>query len=172
MKQVLGIFASYNKGVNEKLIGIIEALPEDQFKKDMGTFYRSLFATYSHVTMSDVNWLARLKGKFPYASLANSSVLDRSVDDLRAAVAGQYRELFALRKAADIIFIELIKEVDDTTLETAFTYKNKRGEELSKKFGHILLHLFNHQTHHRGEMSALLDMQNVTNDYSGMMNYL
>lgn len=52
-----------------------------------------------------------------------------------------------------------------------FKFKNIRGEEIEKIFWITIIHIFNHQTHHRGEISAMLDILNIKNDYSGIRLY-
>ncbi len=94
------------------------------------------------------------------------------VEDLKTGIENHYRGIFTMRGELDVLFEDLLKEIREGDLEKEVTYKNKKGEDLTKKFGHILMHLFNHKTHHRGEISAMLDIQKISNDYATMLNYL
>jgi len=172
MKRGLEILSLYNRGVNEKIAGILGAIPEAQLKKDMGAYYKSIGDTFYHMTMADVNWLGRLKNVFPHSSLSKSSLLQTQVDVLKAKIEKEYMKIFSIRKEVDALYEAFVRELKEEDLEKIVNYKNKRGEDLSKKAGHILMHLFNHQTHHRGEISAMLDIQKVSNDYAGLLNYL
>lgn len=172
MKQVLGMLALYNRGVNEQVTGILENLTEDQLKRDMGTYYKSILASFTHMTMAPLNWVGRLKAFFPNASLSKSELAGIAMDDLQARINKDYREIFGLTRAVDALFEGFIAEISDEDVEMVINYKGKSGEAMSKKLGHVLMHLFNHETHHRGEISAMLDIQKVSNDFSGMMKYL
>ncbi len=172
MKQALELFSFYGKGVNGKLIGILEKTPEDQLRKDLHTYYKSILEEFLHMTMSDFNWLKRLRDRFSFPSLVKSTLLQVEAEDLKARIGRTSKDLFAVRREIDALYGELIGEIREEDLEVIVNYKNKRGDDMSKKLGHILMHLFNHQTHHRGEISAMLDIQSISNDYSGMLNYL
>ena len=68
--------------------------------------------------------------------------------------------------------MDFINELREEDFEKVINYKNKAGADMSNKLGNILLNLFIHQTHHRGAISAMLDIQGIDNDYSGLFKYL
>jgi uncharacterized damage-inducible protein DinB len=67
------------------------------------------------------------------------------------------------------VILQFIEELDENKLKSAFKYKNFKGEDMEGTLWKILLQWFNHQTHHRGQISVLLDMLGVDNDYSSML---
>jgi len=172
MKEALEMMAAYSRRVNENVIVILTKLPEDQLKKDLQTFYKSLFATFSHMTMADINWLRRLEPVFTYSALTESRLLKIPSDELKASLENNYQSIFSLRREVDVLFEKLVSEINAGDLQQRVNYKNNKGDDLSKQLGHILMHLFNHQTHHRGEISALLDIQKISNNYAGLLNYV
>ena len=89
---------------------------------------------------------------------------------LRTELAGDYTKLFQYRKQADEAILQFIEELDANKMNSVFKYKNFKGEDMENILWKILLQWFNHQTHHRGQISVLLDMIDVKNDYSSMMN--
>jgi uncharacterized damage-inducible protein DinB len=72
------------------------------------------------------------------------------------------------RERIDEMLIRLVSTVSDADLRARFSYHNSRGRQ-EKLLGHALLHLFNHQTHHRGQVSLILDEADVENDYSNLI---
>ena len=171
MKETLAILSSYGKGVNNKVISILEGIPEEKLQQDMNAYYKSILKTFIHMTMADINWFIRLKNLFPASALTRSELLQTTVDDLQDRVEKNYREIFSIRRAADELFVKFISELPEEDFKKVINYKDRMGNALSNKIGHILLHLFNHQTHHRGAISTMLDMQGIDNDYSGLFKY-
>jgi len=61
----------------------------------------------------------------------------------------------------DSVIKEFADELTDSVLSTSLTYTNTKGERFSKNFGHLVQHFFNHQTHHRGQISTLLNQAGI-----------
>ncbi len=172
MKQTLKTLSQYCKGANGKVITILEGIPDDHLKKDMQTYFKSIFKTFIHMTTPDINWFVRLQGVFPESILSESQFLHTAVADLEAEIKIDSQAIFSIRKTADQLFVDFINELREEDFEKVINHKNRAGDEMSNKLGNILLHLFSHQTHHRGAISAMLDIQGVENDYSGLFKYL
>ncbi len=68
-----------------------------------------------------------------------------------------------------MLFCNLLKRSMKTTLNSVINYKNYKGDDVEKEVWKILLQWFNHQTHHRGQISVLLDMIGENNDYSSLL---
>ena len=62
-----------------------------------------------------------------------------------------------------------MNEIVKNQMDTVLKYKNLKGESLEKEFWKTLLHWFNHQTHHRGQISVLLDLVGVDHDYLSLV---
>jgi uncharacterized damage-inducible protein DinB len=71
----------------------------------------------------------------------------------------------------DAIIEALAAEVSDADLAQALAYRNARGE-CSKHFGSLLLHLFNHQTHHRGQAGTLLTQAGVDIGVTDLLEWI
>ncbi len=71
----------------------------------------------------------------------------------------------------DEIIVELTNEIQTEDLYKTATRITRLGEKLEKIFWKLLIHMFNHQTHHRGQISQILDNLKVENDYSNMIRY-
>lgn len=79
--------------------------------------------------------------------------------------------LFAHRVRLDAIISALAAEVSGSDLAAPLTYRNSRGE-FRKNFGSLLLHFFNHQTHHRGQASTLLSQSHIDIGVTDLLEWL
>lgn len=65
------------------------------------------------------------------------------------------------REKIDQIIKKFILEITEEDLENSFTYSNMKGDHFNQKLCYIILHFFNHQTHHRGQITTLLSQLNI-----------
>jgi len=171
MKTIFHAFAKYNQSVNLSILELTEPLSEEQIMMKTKAFFPSIFETMFHNLLSDLFWLTRFKGVFPESkALAGSEVISLDLRGLKKEYEPEYKKLFQHRRQADETISQLIGEIDENQLNSAVKYKNFKGDEVEGILWKILLQWFNHQTHHRGQISVLLDMIDVKNDYSSMMN--
>jgi len=68
------------------------------------------------------------------------------------------------------MIVPFINELAENQLHSTIKYKNYKGENIEKELWKTLLHWFNHQTHHRGQVSVLLDLLGIDHDYSGLVS--
>ena len=80
-----------------------------------------------------------------------------------------FRDYEAERKALDERFAKFADEVQTEDLPKRLRYKNFKGVEQDREFGGLVLHTFNHQTHHRGMIALYLDMLGKQNDFSNLL---
>jgi uncharacterized damage-inducible protein DinB len=150
------LLARYNASMNRKLYDAAASLPPDEVTRDRGAFFGSLLGTMNHLIAGDTIWLTRfalhpsrfqalaaLRGTRPPASLS------QPFGDSLAALRPQ-------RERLDATITALAQELREADLAQTLTYTNSRGQAFHRHFGSLLLHLFNHQTHHRGQASTLL----------------
>ena len=154
------LLATYNATMNTRLYAAAAALPKDALAADRGAFFGSIMGTLNHIVAGDTIWLRRFMGH-----AAGFSSLQAMADvPAPAGLAHIYSDdldtLLEHRMRLDAIISALAAEVSDADLAQVLTYRNSRGE-CRKHFGSLLLHLFNHQTHHRGQASTLLSQAGV-----------
>lgn len=171
MKEIILGMAEYNLKANERLCEILKSQGPEVLTKDMGSFYKSIQATLEHVLIAEVSWLKKFNGFFSYPVLANSWLVTTEMDSIKARAAGNFRVLISLLHDADLLFVGFAKLIDEGDLNTRVKFRNLKGEDLQRKYWNTLIHILNHGTHHRGEISAMLDMQGISNDYSGFNLY-
>ncbi|MFD1330917.1 DinB family protein [Methylopila musalis] len=138
-------FAAYNAWANRRLYDAVAALPADDFARDGGAFFRSLKGTLNHLAVTDEIWLDRLRGGFEPP---------RRLDDV------PYPEFAALRSVRTTLDAALEAHVAELTpddLDRELRFRRQASPEpIRQRVGPALAHLFNHQTHHRGQAHALL----------------
>lgn len=137
-------FAAYNGWANARLYDAATALKDTERKKDVKGYFRSLHGTLNHLLVADRIWLRRLTGEGE-APTGLDTVLYENFGELRAA-----------REAEDKRIIAYVAGLEASDFARVIHYGNTRGEAKELPLGVILAHLFNHQTHHRGQASHIL----------------
>ena len=171
MKNLFQAFARYNGSVNQSITELLEPLRKDQIMMATKAYYPSIFATCLHNFISDLNWLRRYRDALKEnRALNNSELLSLEEKSLRAEFEADYKKYFQYRKQIDEVIIQFADELEEPRMDSTIQYKNYKGEEIKKELWKTLLHWFNHQTHHRGQVSVLLDWVGIDHDYSSMVS--
>lgn len=148
--------AQYNHWMNEKLYAACAKLPEGQFAADRGAFFGSLAGTLNHLVLADTIWLQRFA-----AHPARFDALDPiralpSPTTLMQDAPPPLQALWERRQLIDAAINGWISELRAEHLDQVLHYRRLNGDAYAKRFGSVLMHFFNHQTHHRGQASTLL----------------
>ena len=138
-------FARYNRWMNGKLYDCAARLTDAQRKEDVGAFFKSIHGTLNHLLVADNVWMGRFEGPvFVPQSLAQE--LHAEFDALR-------RE----REAMDVRIIEWMRRLTDDALAGELRYTSITNPAPRKMpMWLAVTHFFNHQTHHRGQLTTLL----------------
>ena len=170
MKNIFQAFAKYNGSVNRTIIELLEPLKKDQVMMKTKAFYPSIFETLLHIFIADLNWLKRFRDAIRENNvLSHSKLVSLDEKSLRKEFESDYTKLFQYRKQADDVINQFVNEIEDNKLNAVIKYKNYKGEDIEQELWKPLLHWFNHHTHHRGQISVLLDMIGIDNDYSSVL---
>lgn len=138
-------FADYNVWANQRLYDAVEALPQGAFGAPRSAaFFGSILGVLNHLLVADRIWMDRLE-HLPPAGYKLDQVLHADLAELRAA-----------RTAEDERIRRFVAGLTSDDLERTVAYKTGAGTPQSEVLGRLLAHLFNHQTHHRGQAHALL----------------
>ncbi|HUX49647.1 MAG TPA: DinB family protein [Spirochaetia bacterium] len=167
MQSVVVRLVHYNSAVNKKLFDLLESVPESILQKSVGSYYNSIVGLLNHVLRSDLAWLGRFREPFPDRKMLQSTVVELPTG--MAAGSHIHEDLPSLRARRfelDLVFVQFVESLSPAELAREFTYRNARGVTLTNVIEDILLHLFNHQTHHRGAISQILDSENIEHDIS------
>ncbi len=147
------IMARYNRWANARLFDCVAGLPDDAYRKDGGAYFGSIHATLNHILVGDRVWTSRITGEYH-----GIEGLDQILHD----------DLATLRTARDAMDEHIIRLTDrlsvgmDGGLDKEVRYRTvANGEKHGSPARHILLTLFNHQTHHRGQIHCMLTQAGV-----------
>jgi len=137
-------FAAYNAWANARLYDAATALTDFERKRDVKGYFRSLHGTLNHLLAADRIWLNRLTGRGPLPEALDEILFD------------QFSDLREAREAEDERLTAYVTSLTAEQLPEEMGYVNTRGEAKRLPRSIILTHLFNHQTHHRGQATHIL----------------
>jgi uncharacterized damage-inducible protein DinB len=151
-----GLLATYNEWMNAKLYEAAARLSADELMAERGAFFGSIFGTLNHLVVADTVWLKRIAQAFahfkaldPVRALAMPAALDQQVfDDLPA--------MLQRRTELDAVLKQWVASITVSDLGEVLEYTSMKGVVSRKRLGLVLMHVFNHQTHHRGQATTLL----------------
>jgi len=161
------LFAKYNSNVNKEMNKFISLLKQNEWKKELGGYYKNIESLCSHIFLGDFAWLKRFCTLKSFNSLKNSIFnIDYPWDSLPFNNIDEY---IYRRTELDSIISSLAEEIQQDDLGKYLKYKNYKGEDQNRNFGGLLIHVFNHQTHHRGMISLYLELLGIDNDFSNLL---
>lgn len=139
-------FARYNRWQNQSIYSAAQKLPDVTRKRHMGAFFKSIHATLNHLLVGDHLWLDRLDG------------VPTTITSLGQELYNDFDELATQRDHADSRIDRFVATLDDATLAGSLTFQRLSGDkgELTLPLAIVMMQLFNHQTHHRGQVTTLL----------------
>lgn len=156
LKDHFKLLATYNQWMNAKIYEAAGRLSAEERAKDRGAFFGSILGTLNHILVGDTIWLKR------FATLPSCRTSLCEVNDLpdpsslNQILFEDFAALSERRVWLDSLIIHWVDELSDDELEVVLSYRTTKGVPVSKRFSSLVLHFFNHQTHHRGQVSALL----------------
>jgi uncharacterized damage-inducible protein DinB len=149
MKAHFVMMANYNEWANARLYRMAGKLEDALYRKEMGAYFKSLHGTLNHLLVSDRIWMHRLTGTGEHPEKLNA-VLFEDLPSMHAA-----------RVAEDNRIIQFVQSLDESELEEVWEYRTLNGAPQRQRRRQILAHLFNHETHHRGQAHAILTVLGV-----------
>jgi uncharacterized damage-inducible protein DinB len=150
------LMAEYNRWMNERIFEAAETLEPAELLADRGAFFGSILGTLNHIASGDTVWLQRFaRHPAAFVSLVELSGFQQP-SSLRHMMAPDLPTLRVYRRRLDEIIVRWTAELTPEHLATTLTYTNMAGIESSKSFAALVQHVFNHQTHHRGQITTLL----------------
>ena len=138
------LLARYNSCANTRLYEACAQLDDTERKLVRQAYFKSIHGTLNHILVGDRIWLARFEGRE-----VPSTGLDAILYD-------DFTELQAARIAEDQRIAEMTASLTEALLTRSITYVNNQGHTFTDPLDLLITHFFNHQTHHRGQVHALL----------------
>lgn len=128
---------------------------------DRQAFFGSILATLNHIVVADIIWLKRFTdhpAKHSELEIIRSLSKPQSLDQM---LFDDFSELSKHRKVLDGVIVNWANVLTDDELNQVLHYANTKGIPGDKKSFNLLMHFFNHQTHHRGQVTTLLSQVGV-----------
>lgn len=155
------LLAKYNEWMNTNLYEAVMTLPGEELAADKKAFFGSILGTLNHLATGDTLWLKRF---------ATHPASDSSLDWVRNAptptsldqpLHSDIKNLSSYRQSLDRATTEWAHTIADEDLDHVLHYTNSKGLVADKVFFGLIMHFFNHQTHHRGQVTTLLSQAGV-----------
>jgi len=144
------MLARYNRWMNRKVYGCCAGLPDEARKRDMGAFFRSIHGTLNHLLLADRVWMGRFTG-VPFQA-----------ESLDQELYADFSALRTMREAEDDRIIEWVASLSPRDMEGELAYTSMVNPEPRRyPLWLAVSHFFNHQTHHRGQVTTLLSQLGV-----------
>ncbi|WAL61703.1 DinB family protein [Thermocoleostomius sinensis] len=139
------IMAAYNAWMNQKLYEICAKIPDEKRKEDLGAFFKSIHGTLNHLLVGDRIWMGRFTQQpVPYT--------------IKQELYSDFDELRHQRQLTDQTITNWTKSLSPAWLAQPFTYTSNLDKKPRTLPTWLLVtHLFNHQIHHRGQLTTLLN---------------
>jgi uncharacterized damage-inducible protein DinB len=149
MLDAFELFARYNRIANERLYGSCGQLDLAEYQRERPGSFGSIHALLNHMLLGDRIWMSRFAGGGKTTPPLNSILFDN------------FAELSAARIEQDAAIEAFFENVDGDFLTRPLSYKNSLGVECTDAAPRAVLHFFNHQTHHRGQVHVMLSQTDV-----------
>lgn len=139
------VLARYNRWMNERVYAVAASMADDERRRDRGAFFGSIHRTLDHVLWADRMWVGRFTGT-PYGVPAYGA-------DAHPEFATLQRE----RDATDTAILAWAGQLTPAWLDSTFEYRAASDAKVRRMPAWIAAtHLFQHATHHRGQLTTLL----------------
>jgi len=137
--------ARYNRWMNGRIYAACAVIPEDERRRDMGAFFGSIHGTLNHLLWGDTVWMSRFTGR------------QRPVGGPAEEMYADFDELRSAREAMDAEILDWAEGIDEEWLARELSWTSGvDATTRTQPIWFLAAHLFNHQTHHRGQLTTLL----------------
>lgn len=144
------LLAEYNQWMNIKLYDVCSTLSEEELRLNQKAFFGSIYMTLNHIMYGDLAFLSRFTGD------------PIQVPELGQELTSSFTVLRAEREALDLRIIDWVSALDSIWLAEEQTYQSKVDGKIRTVPRWVLItHMFNHQTHHRGQVTTLLSQMGL-----------
>jgi uncharacterized damage-inducible protein DinB len=155
------LMARYNRWMNEKLYKAAAGLTDAEIREDAGAFFKSVLGTLNHLLVADIIWLKRFAGhprKYRALQFLHAIPSPKSLDQILRNDLNSLREE---RTKLDDAIIHWVADIEPGDLAADLEYSNSKGKKFFDNFDNLIQHFFNHQTHHRGQLTTLLSQRGI-----------
>jgi uncharacterized damage-inducible protein DinB len=148
--------ARYNRLMNVKLYRLTGTLDDEARKRDRGAFFGSIHGTLNHLLLGDRIWMGRFTGDSERHASRDGAGNVIAFRALSQELYADFAVLSAERARTDDDILAYVQALDAESLEKPLAYRTTAGTPQEQRLWWLLTHFFNHQTHHRGQVTTLL----------------
>jgi len=143
------LMAEYNRWMNERLYAICADISDVDRRRDRGAFFRSVHGTLNHLYHGDQAWIGRFTNR-PFVATIGHEFF------------ATFEELRMAHKKLDDEIVAWAQTLSEDWLQSPSTYTSSvDGKTRTLPTWVLVVHMFNHQTHHRGQLTTLLKQLGV-----------
>ncbi|KIN64967.1 DinB family protein [Sulfitobacter noctilucicola] len=146
------LMARYNAWQNNQIMDIVKEMNEEDLRRDHGAFFGSIMNTLNHILWADTLWMSRFCSDVALPSVPGSE----SVNYM--ATIGEWQAARFRMDGRMRIWGETLSNLDLTGEMT--WHSGGMNKEFTQPIAMCITHMFNHQTHHRGQVHAMLTSTN------------
>jgi uncharacterized damage-inducible protein DinB len=170
MKKLFVINALYNQAADKAFVSILNGLSNDEREQDRGSYYKSLSGLAVHILGGTIHFLGMFKDAVAQNDAASKALAALQAISLPKGPLSeaQWKQLAADIEAADIAHVNFAKALTDADLQSPVKVAWFKGNPDSVPLFFMLNQATSHGTHHRGQISQMLDAMKIDNNYSGM----
>lgn len=154
------MLARFNQWVNRRFYDHCAKLSDEEFRRDRQAFFGSIHNTLNHLLVVDRLWLDRIEG------------VENNIRALNQILYEDFGELRVAREKEDEHIVEIVDSMDEARLKQILAYTLISGATGETPIHLILITLFNHQTHHRGQVHTMLTQAGIRMPGSDIIDYL
>ena len=143
MKELLQQLASYNIWANQKIMEVILTLPDEKQVAEVPSSFSSLYKTVLHMWDAESIWWQRMK--LHERLIVPSENFNGSMKDIINGLIQQSTQ-----------WLDWVSSASDIALDHVFQYQNSKKEQFKQPIYQMMLHVFNHDTYHRGQLINML----------------
>jgi uncharacterized damage-inducible protein DinB len=144
MVEYFQTLARYNTVANERIYAACAALDDAQYRHEGAASFGSIHRTLNHIMVADRIWMGRFEG------------VDSGITKLDALLFDDLGTLAQARRIEDRRIEQYTGRLTEETVASTLHYTNMAGREFDDSMAVLLGHMFNHQTHHRGQIHVML----------------
>ena len=144
------MLARYNRIANERLYSRCDELEDSEYRKQRAGSFGSIHGLFNHILLGDRRWLGLFESG------------ERATPPLNQILYDDFCDLRAAREREDARLESFFGKLDATFWSRSFAYTNNQGKDYVESAHVACTHLFNHQTHHRGQVHVMLSQTQVT----------
>ncbi|HLH17460.1 MAG TPA: DinB family protein [Bryobacteraceae bacterium] len=141
--------AGYNRIANERLFAACAQLDDEQYRQQRKGSFGSIHGLLNHILLGDRRWLGLFENG------------QRLTPPLHQILYDSFSSLRTARVAEDARIVAFFSHLDRSFWSRSFAYTNNQGKDYVESAAIACAHLFNHQTHHRGQIHVMLSQTTV-----------